>query len=556
MRIGRGNPGLAFRHLLPLLFFFVLFGTSLWSAEELGRFSSISKRVEVFPDSDPDSVMSATPQTVLTNDDHVLTGKDSSAVIAFKDFSTIMMKAESEVIVKAPPAKPSTVELVGGKLWLNLKQVVSGDVVEVKSVLVQTGIEGTIITCRSEPDGSEDVVQVLRGTARVQVDKTNETFLLEEGQELQVRPGEPAAKREIDVDSEMGSWKAEMSGMGSAIELQDIPDHVRQMIERQGPRFKSLKDSFQALTGTDSPETAEVRKEAGRFLGVLIEDDLVLSNLSSKVDKALTDKLSSFQASRIGDLKKRIGEARKGTQFYLLETGLMMKRFAVSGQLDELGQASQKVSQIWAEVEKYRQELEGASRSHSQTWFEETREIVAVRAEEILEVISRLQTLLEKEKEKSEIRLLIKQAEKIQTFINRLLRDLEVPVIDTELVRRLQEQGDLLSFEIDNLRSTVAAYGTQMAGAQLEDQVRSSLGLVRQFSLVRREFLTAQRLFRTIGRSVSSGRFMTSEIEEFNDLFRRIEDRYSEIELAYEDIRNAQGSLETQLGTLLGGGNR
>ena len=66
------------------------------------RFSNISRVVEIFPDSDPDAIYSAKPNSVLNVCDHVLTGEESSAIVTFPDLSTIMMRAEAEIVILSP----------------------------------------------------------------------------------------------------------------------------------------------------------------------------------------------------------------------------------------------------------------------------------------------------------------------------------------------------------------------------------------------------------------------------------------------------------------------
>ena len=53
--------------------------------------------------------------TVLRPGDHAITGEDSNVILSFEDMSTLMVKAESEVVQRAPPKGPSAIGLVFGK---------------------------------------------------------------------------------------------------------------------------------------------------------------------------------------------------------------------------------------------------------------------------------------------------------------------------------------------------------------------------------------------------------------------------------------------------------
>lgn len=515
------------------------------------RFSSISREVEVFPESTPDQRSFATGKTVLNVDDHVTTGEDSNAVICFADLSTLMVKAESEVVIAAPPEQPGRVDLVKGRLWLNVKKVIAGEEIEVKSNLATTGIKGTIVTCLSRPDKSEDVIQVLRGSAEVTVDETREKTILEEGQELRIKAGGASEKRSIDIEQETADWQGELSTLGSAVDLQDIPNAVGQTIERQSRSFKQLKDAAAGLSGPGDAKTPEFLKEASRFQSALFEDGIILDNFEVKVDRALADPGLTQERSRLASTKKSIADGRARTRTHLGETASMVKRFAGAGILDPVEMSRQQMASIWSEIDTYRQELEAAGRSMSQAWFEETRQQTSIRYAQHQVILRNLQTLREQKPQEEAVAAAVKLALKYDAAIQLFLRELNVPIIDAELVLRMQERADLLEFEVGNLQSEVAAYPTITANAQMEDRIRGSMSLVKRFTAVRRVYVEAQRLYKSIQRSASGSRYRTTEMEEMATLFQRVDDRYQEIQLAYDDIRASSEFIENQLTPLL-----
>ena len=539
--------------VVVLVTFLVLFPSAMAQAviDSGARFSSISREVEVFPDATPDQRAFATGKTVLNVDDHVLTGEDSNAVISFADFSTLMVKAESEVVIAGPANQPGKVDLVQGRLWLNVKKVIAGEAIEVKSNLATTGIKGTIVTCLSRADHSEDVIQVLRGSAEVTVNETKTTAILEEGQELRVKPGGISEKRAIDIEKETADWKAELSSLGSAVELEDIPGAVSQTVERQARSFKQVKDSAATLSGPGDARVPEFLKEAGRFQSALFEDGIVFDNFEARVDRALAGPGPEQQRARLATVKKSIADARGRTRMHLAEIATLVKRFAGAATLDPVEMARQQMIVIWSEVDKYRQELEASGRSMSQDWFEETRQQTAIRYADLQTVTKGLQALQEQKPQDENLQAAVKLALKYDAAIQVFLRDLNVPMIDAEIVLRMQERADLLEFEIGNLQSEVAAYPTITSNAQLEDRIRGSMNLVKRFTAVRRVFTEAQRLYASIQRTAAGSRYRTTEMEEMAELFQRAEDRYQEIQLAYDDIRSSSEFIENQLTPLL-----
>jgi len=69
--------------------------------------------------------------TVLCVDDHVKTDEDSTAIIAFADLSTFLLKPESEIVVSNPPHHDSKIGLVLGNIWTNVKKMAKDGTMEV-----------------------------------------------------------------------------------------------------------------------------------------------------------------------------------------------------------------------------------------------------------------------------------------------------------------------------------------------------------------------------------------------------------------------------------------
>lgn len=170
------------------------------------RFSSISRIVELFPHSNPDNIRSAKPQSIICVNDHVVTGEESIAVISFPDLSTLMMKEESEIIIKAPPeqTEKTILEQLGGTLKMNIKKVLSGESIEVKSNLATLGIKGTVFI--STVSASEHTVKVLEGTVEFTDNRTKETVIVQEGEMVSSKATGLSNIERFDVQEESNLW--------------------------------------------------------------------------------------------------------------------------------------------------------------------------------------------------------------------------------------------------------------------------------------------------------------------------------------------------------------
>ena len=129
--------------------------------DSLAKFSDISRVVEIFPESNQDNIRSAKLHSTLCSRDHVTTGEESRATILFPDGSVLTMHEESEIII-SPPLKGKTVlEHLSGRLKMNVKKVLAGESIEVKSNLATLGIKGTEFV--SEVGEGEHVLKVIEG---------------------------------------------------------------------------------------------------------------------------------------------------------------------------------------------------------------------------------------------------------------------------------------------------------------------------------------------------------------------------------------------------------
>ena len=169
------------------------------------RFSSFSNEVEVQHCWDADSIAFAHQDTVLCVGDHIITGEESNAIVTFSDLSSLMVKPEADIVIAAPPGKAGKLEIIYGKLKMNVLRVISGQPIEVRSNLATTGIKGTTIVC--EVTGSSSTLKVLKGTASFTSNVTGEEILVSAGEVATATENGLAPLQSFDVDAENASWE-------------------------------------------------------------------------------------------------------------------------------------------------------------------------------------------------------------------------------------------------------------------------------------------------------------------------------------------------------------
>lgn len=125
------------------------------------RFSAMTGQVEVFFPGAADWKL-AKLDTVIPIGTRIRTQEDSSAILNFKDLSTFVLKADSEVVVITPPEKESKIKLVAGNIWANIKQIVNEGSFEIEMNQAAASIKGTTFVCAVKADGTS-TLKVIEG---------------------------------------------------------------------------------------------------------------------------------------------------------------------------------------------------------------------------------------------------------------------------------------------------------------------------------------------------------------------------------------------------------
>ncbi|HNW34625.1 MAG TPA: FecR domain-containing protein, partial [Candidatus Ozemobacteraceae bacterium] len=337
-------------------------------------FSDLSGQVEARPGDDEEAWEFAKIDRKLFTDDHIKTGLDSSAILSFADMSTFVMKPSTEIILSSPTKKESKIKLACGNIWVNVKKMVKDGTMDIEMSQAVAGIKGTNITCQTNPDGTEDRIQVLRGMADILIKESREHVSLQEGEELIVKSGGKAEKVEINIQEEMKKWDAELSKMGETIQLDEVPDTLRQIHESESSLMKGIQDEFKTLVSgkVEEKDVQEFRKNAERFSGVLMEDRLIIAAIGSKIDKAFASNPSPSILAQLQSYQKMVADSRKRTEQYAGETAKMLKyqfKTAAVETSPEVEQIQAEFAEISQEVDSVLTELAANPSGLSQDWF-------------------------------------------------------------------------------------------------------------------------------------------------------------------------------------------
>lgn len=548
------------RWLCVLLMVFCSLGVA-WAKDSGARFSSLTGEVETRPEENEKAWKFAKLNTVLDVMDHVKTGQESSAIIGFADLSTFLLKEESEIVITTPPEKDSKVKLVAGNIWVNVKKMVKDGTMEVEMSQAVAGIKGTNITCQTNSEGTEDRIQVLRGMAEILIKESQERVQLQEGEELIVKTGGKTEKVEIDIAEESKKWEKELSKMGESIQLNEVPDTLRQIQQNEGEGFATIQERFKALVAAANVSEEDAQtfgKDAERFTGIIMEDLVIFSALQMKLDTARTQ-ASAAQMSQLAAYQKMLTDSRSSSLKYQGEIAKMMKvqfKTAVSGVVAEVTaeaqQAGVDVATTWGDVESLMREVQSNSGGLSQDWFEDA---VSKSNEALTALANQAQLvagMLERDPTNAAAIALQKQIAGYQSQIGTLLRDFAIVKIEPATLTEFQQIDDVLSASIVSLRSLIDAYNTTAgSAAQDETRLRASLQILNDFGKARRLYTNAQRLYESTSKASSGQKYRTSEQEEMTQTFDRISNTYQQLGITAEELQTRLQDLESQLGRYL-----
>ncbi len=546
------------RSVVVLLLILCCFLAPGWAAEDSGaRFSDLSGEVQVRAGDDEEGWNFAKLDMRLNVDDHVKTGDRSSAILSFADMTTFVMKPESEIILSSPAAKDSVVRLLAGNLWVNVKKMVKDGSMDIEMGQAVAGIKGTNITCQTNEN--EDRIKVLRGLAEVLIRETQERIQVNEGEELVVKKGGQTQKAEIDIETEKEKWKDELSNLGANIQMDEIPDVIQGMLQSEAQEFASINENFKSLLAAGTVDLADVlefRKTAERFIGVLMEDLLILSSIRTKLDKALAGGgLTPEQTAQIAGYHKMVADAQAKIQGYQNEIAKMMKtQFKPSGgtgDAAELEQMQGELAGLLEPVEDILREVSARPSGISQDWFVEARNKCTEALNALGDLLLQVQDYLDDHPQDTAAQALVKTINAKQSQIAALLKDLAVVEIDGVVLTQMQDIDDLMSDSILLLNQQIDMYNTTVAGADAERRLSASLSVLRDFSKARRQFLNAQRLYDSVMRSTAGQKFRTAEQDELVALYDRIQDTYHQVGIGAELLESRLNDLESQLGQFL-----
>lgn len=552
-----------------LLVFLLLFCSQCFAREGQNsgiKFSDIYGEVSVRPNAeDDDAYEFAELDMPLLVDDRIRTKEESGAILSMADMSTFVIKPESIVILNTPTGKENKIELLAGNIWVNVKKMVGNGSMEVEMSQAVAGIKGTNITCSTSR--SEDRIQVLRGMAEVLIKESREKIPVREGEELIVKAGGKAEKIEINISNEQQKWEKETSRMGDTIQLNEIPDVLKSILDGESSEFARINETFNkllAMSAVEEADVVEIRRDAERFIGVILEDSLILNTLRKKVESAIaTPGVPAAENVRFASFMREIAAVQAKQDSYRSQISKIIRyQFKFSSLMEDLGPEIEMLrtefAQVTAEVDSVRAVLSANPSGQGQDWFKEASMVCANAISSLDQLTQKVVEVLNRNPANVELSAMLKAINNQRVSISNMVRSLTVVEIPSATMVEMSQIDDVLSDNLVVLQKEIADYNSIIDAANvranltaMERRLKASIRIMDSFARVKRLYAKAQRLYDNTVKAAARSAFKTSEHEELESTWQNISDRFQQLGIVAEQLQTNIQDLERQLAEFL-----
>lgn len=528
------------------------------------KFSDLYGEVSVRPNAEEDDAyeFAELDMTLFVND-RIRTKEESGAILSMADMSTFVIKPESIVILNTASGKENKIELLAGNIWVNVKKMVSDGTMEVEMSQAVAGIKGTNITCSTR--SGEDRIQVLRGHAEVLIKESKETVEVKEGEELIVKSGGKTEKVEIDVQAEQNKWADQTSRMGELIQLNEIPEILKGILDAEASEFARINGAFGkliALTSVEAADALEIKRDAERFIGVLMEDSLILSSTRKKVEVALqTPDITAADRVVLANHMKNIAAVMARQQSYQAEIAKILRyEFKLTALVEDIsGEVEQlrtELAQIVSKLDSVRAALANMD-GKNQDEFKELSDDCAEALADLDALTQKVTDLLNENPTSVELQAILKSISDQRNSGAVTIKSLAFVEVPADVITEMSQLDEVLSDRMVSLQNEINFYHSiteadiRLNTAAMERRLVASAKIMDGYARVRNYYSKAQRLYNNTMRAAASSKFRTSEQKDVENTWQNISDRFQQLGTIANELQSNIADLESQLSTFL-----
>lgn len=538
------------KKILLLLVVCFAFTQGIAIAEDSGiRFHDLFGQVTVRPDDEDDDLYEyAQLDTVLNYNDRIRTDVKSGAVLNFKDMSTFVIKDKTILVLPRPEGQTSTMKVVAGNVWMNMKKMVDGGEFNIELTQAVAGIKGTVLSCSSSPD--QDRIVCARGRVRVKNRHTGEETDLEPGEEIRITSRGGSRKGKANLKQFEREWKKELENLGSSLDNSELMEECNSRITTIRELRAELQEYFDGLLKLETVEESSItrlRKNITALTGETMEAGYLLANMEKRMKESEEAKAElSFTAEELAALINDINAYVTRIQG---EIGQLKK--ASAGRQEEseedLTALENDLQSEYTYWDNLKREL-GEARGKTQSWFETTQSEATLR----LEALSKLGEELDRLQDETEgpaLRAMSRRYKSYVTSTVKILRDLRVSKVDLGTIEILEDCEKSIADNIVIFDNEWAKYkGIDRQNITAQSRVLTqSLRIMSSFVRIKRQYDRANRLQLSVLRSANNQALKTAEQLEVEELWIRIRDQFARLSDVSDILQRSIEDLQNQI---------
>jgi hypothetical protein len=324
--------------------------------------------------------------------------------------------------------------------------------------------------------------------------------------------------------------------------------------------------------GQEKVELADavaLRTSAERFVGVVMENLLVLNNSKRRIDAAMeTEGLSNDQRAQLNSLIREMSSSIAAQTSFQAEAARMMRyQFRTSAISDEfqseLEMIRTELAQVVSDLDSIRSVLSSNSANQTQDWFKESADTCNQAQISLADLSQRVARILAENGAIPDAQALLKAIADQQTTIASMLKSLVVVEVDTSTITEMQQIEYEISESIVTLEQGIRSYNSLSAVSPVsaaisrqaieaqEARLKASIAIMSNFANARKLYNKAQRKYDSTMRSTAGSAARTNEQEEMDALWLNISDRFQQLGVVAEELQRHIQELEDDLNHML-----
>jgi len=205
---------------------------------------------------------------------HIKTGEDSGVILSFPDMTTFTLKPESEIVVPAPEGPESTLSLLAGDIWANVKSMVKNGTMKVRMSQAVAGIKGTTFVLTET--GTKSTISVIEGEVDFESTATGKSVSVGEGESVSATSAGLSEKTLFDVEAEMAEWSEERTVIDDPNAVNEDEDEGDVEEESTAKPKKTPADTGSAAEGEGSSREESVDDSGGGNTALLVFGGIVV----------------------------------------------------------------------------------------------------------------------------------------------------------------------------------------------------------------------------------------------------------------------------------------